>query len=90
MKRKELSSNGKSKAEAGAQETMSIDDVSRRNFIPQLTALSRPGRLCGGEIPESAPRFENTLLQATILATKDCMCARKSAEPRTGGRGNSG
>jgi len=80
MKRKELSSNRRSKAEAGAQEIMSIDDVPRRNIILQLTALSQSGRLPGGEIAESALGFGNCSLQATILATKDCFWARKSAD----------
>ena len=90
MKRKELSSKSRSKAEAGAQETMSSDDVSRRSFMLQLTALSQAGRLPGGEIAESAHGFGNSSLQVTILATNDCLWARKSAEPRTGQRGNFG
>jgi len=61
-------------------ETTKID-VSRRNFILLLAALSQSRDLFGRDYPISALRFENQLLQASVVGTRDCLWsyrARKS------------
>ena len=61
---------------------MKMDDLSRRDFIAQVTALSQAGKLPDGEIPPSVPHFETPLIQVVIPGTKDCLWSYRLNQSR--------
>jgi alpha-galactosidase len=52
---------------------MSLDDVSRRDFLAQLTALSQSGKLLNGTAPATPSHFENSSLQGFIEGSNECL-----------------
>lgn len=55
-------------------------DVSRRNFILLLAALSQSRDLLGQVYPKSALQFENQWLKATLVGRRDCLWSYRAGK----------
>ncbi len=60
---------------------MSIDDVSRRDFLAQLAVISQSNKLLNGAAPSTPSHFENSSLQGLLEGSNECLwrCRVKSS-----------